>query len=149
MAGYDIHFQPVPEAAVRNARPFEFGFKAALKVRGIQALINRWVKTFMTPKGSDPLYPEYGTIFGSLVGANIGDDFETIQDVVSLAISDANTQVSEQDVEGDFGDDEILENASLFRLVTAATNDGIEVWVLIENRSGEQLSVLLTELSTR
>ena len=46
MAKYDIHFQPVPAAETSGYKCFEFGFQAALKVTGFQALVNRWVKTF-------------------------------------------------------------------------------------------------------
>jgi hypothetical protein len=53
----DIHFQPVPASEVTGNKVFTFGFVSALKVSGLQALVNRWVKTFMTPLGSDPLHP--------------------------------------------------------------------------------------------
>lgn len=139
MAGYDIHFQPVPSDQVSGFKCFEFGFKAALKVTGFQALINRWVKTFMTPKGSDPLYPSEGTAFGNLVGASVSKITNDLRDAVCMAIEDANEQVRIQDVEGFMSDTERLGNATLLNFVQSAS--GIEVWVLIKNAAGESLAV--------
>ncbi len=93
MSGYDIHFQPVPAGEVRGYKCFEFGFQAALKVKGPQALVNRWVKTLMTPLGSDPLYPSEGTTFSGLVGGNVSGTSVNIEDLVSIAFQEASDQV--------------------------------------------------------
>ena len=147
MSGYDIHFQPVPPAEVRGFKCFEFGFKAALKVKGPQALVNRWVKTIMTPLGSDPLYPERGTPLGNLVGNNVSNISIDLRDLIVMAIEDANEQVREQDLEGYFSDDERLQSAELMNFEEAA--DGIVVWVLIKNVAGASLPIPLMTLSTR
>lgn len=145
MATYDIHFQPVAADQVRGYKCFEFGFTAALKVRGLQYLVNRWIKTFMTPRGSNPLYPEEGTAFGQLVGSNISQVSSDIRDMVIMAVEDANDQVREQDVIGLFSDDERLQNGELLEFVEAA--DGFEVWVQITNVAGESLQVPVVTLS--
>jgi len=147
MAGYDIHFQPVPAGETFGYKCFEFGFKAALKVKGPQALVNRWVKTLMTPLGSDPLYPENGTTFGNLIGANINSISADTRDLVIIAIEEASEQVREQDLRGLFPDDERLQSAELMDFVEL--DAGFEVWVLIKNRAGDALPVRLVELSTR
>jgi len=136
---YDIYFQPVAEGEVRSFKCFEFGYASALKVRGPQALVNRWVKVFMTPKGSDPLYPAEGTAFGNLPGSNITRISDDLQDMVSIAMDDASNQVREQDVAGLYDADEQLQSAELLRFETVA--DGIAVWIIIKNMAEESLAV--------
>lgn len=147
MAGYDIHFQPVPKTDVKGYKTFTFGFRAALKVRGPQALVNRWVKTFMTPKGSDPLDGRAGTNFAEMIGANITKITEELKDVTILSIGDANEQVKQQDIEGLFSDDSRLMSATLLDLVQTA--DGIELWVEIKTMSGDVLPIRLIDFANR
>lgn len=141
---YDIHFQPVPASEVKGYKCFEFGFRAALKVTGFQSLVNRWVKTFMTPRGSNPLYPDEGTGFGRLVGSNISKISTDLQDVVAMAVEDANEQVRDQDIVGLRSDNERLASATLLDFVR--TDDGIQVWVLIKNMEGSSLAVPVATL---
>jgi len=147
MPEYDIHFQPVEASAVRGYKTFTFGFKAALKVDGPQALVNRWVKTFMTPKGSDPLDSTIGTTFAEMIGANITQITDELKDVAMLAVIDANEQVKNQDVEGLFPDNERLLSATLYDFVQSV--DGIELWVEIKTVSGAVLPVRLIDLANR
>ncbi len=144
---YDIHFQPIPQSEVQGYKIFTFGFKAALKVQGPQSLVNRWVKTFMTPKGSDPLYNNAGTNFAEMVGANVTRITEELKDVTILSIADANEQVKKQDIEGLFSDDSRLMSATLLDFVQTA--DGIELWVEIKTMSGDVLAVRLIDLANR
>ncbi len=147
MSGYDIHFQPVPPGEVWGFKCFEFGFKAALKVKGPQALVNRWVKTILTPLGSDPLYPERGTTLGSLIGGNVSSVSVDLHGLIEIIIEDANEQVREQDLEGFFADDERLQSAELMEFEESA--DGLVMWVLIKNVAGDALPLHLMTLSTR
>lgn len=147
MSGYDIHFQPVPPGSVHGFKCFEFGFKAALKVKGPQALVNRWVKTLMTPLGSDPLYPKRGTTISNLIGGNVSNISVDLRDLVEIALEDANEQVREQDLEGFFSADERLQSAELLNFEESA--DGFVVWVLIKNVAGDALTLPLMTLSTR
>lgn len=144
---YDIHFQPIPPSEVKGYKVFTFGFKAALKVEGPQSLVNRWVKTFMTPKGSDPLDNAAGTNFAEMIGANVTKITEELKDVTILSITDANEQVKKQDIEGLFPDDSRLMSATLLDFVQ--TTDGIELWVEIKTMSGDVLPVRLIDLANR
>ena len=144
MSGYDIHFQPVPAGEVRGYKCFEFGFQAALKVKGPQALVNRWVKTLMTPLGSDQLYPSEGTTFSGLVGGNVSGTSVNIEDLVSIAFQEASDQVKAQDLEGYFPDNERLQSAELMEFEEAV--DGFVVWVLIKNVAGDALPVPLATI---
>jgi len=146
----DIHFQPVvPASAIKGTKVFTFGFTASLKVTGLQSLVNRWVKTFMTPVGSDPLHPEFGTEFGNLIGANIAGHASALLDVVAIAVDEVNEQVQEQDRKGFRAPDESLDDAQLTRFVPSESGDGFDVWVEITNKEGTTLQVRLAELATR
>jgi hypothetical protein len=147
MAGYDIHFQPVPKADVRGFKIFTFGFSAALKVKGPQALVNRWAKTYLTPKGSDPLDLDSGTSFASIIGGNITKITQDLYDLAQFSLQDANAQVKEQDIAGLFPDNESLSMATITNFVETA--DGIELWVEIQTVSGEVLTVRLIDLADR
>ncbi len=139
MAKYDTYFQPVPASEVRGFKVFEYGFKASVKVRGPQSLVNRWVKTLMTPRGTDPISPNYGTGFSSLLGSNISSVTTDLVDVVNIAIDEASEQVREQDLVGFFPDDERLASAILQNTEIGA--DGIDVWVNIQNVAGDSVPV--------
>lgn len=134
MATYDVHFQPVPEAEVAGKLCFEFGYAAALKVNGFQSLIDRWAKTLMTPRGSNPLDREQGTNFSNMIGGNIARVTTGVRDLVAFAIEDANEQVRQQDIEGYRPADEKLQGGELvtFNEVSA----GFEVWVKLTNVAG-------------
>lgn len=144
MPKYDIHYQPVPERDVRGYKTFTFGYKAAVKVDGIQGLVNRWAKTFMTPKGSDPLDAEAGTNFARLIGMNISKVSGDLEDVATLAIEDANAQVRTQDIEGLYPENESLLSAHLLDFV--ASGSGIEMWIEIKNLAGTVLPIRVVNL---
>ena len=150
MPRYDIHFQPVtPVDDIYGYKAFTFGFTAALGVRGPQALVNRWAKTFITPKGSDLLHPSYGTQFGNLYGSNVLGDFSSLQDVVIMAIDDANEQVTAQDASGIMDADESLSNATLGWLTPLSSGDGFDVGVVITNKANQNLTLRLALMATR
>ena len=144
---WDIHFQPVPADDVRGFRAFTFGFRAALKVRGFQALINRWLKTFFTPKGTDLWDPNMGTVLAAQVGGNVGS-LEDAKGLAIRAVEDCNEQVRNQDVEGEYPLDESLSNAVISEMKPVGRS-GLELWVIISNLAGERIQVRLTELATR
>lgn len=140
---YDIHFQPVPANEVLGYRMFTFGFESALKVDGPQALVNRWVKTFVTPKGTDPTNLNYGTAFGQLIGANF-TDLSDLKDAVFLALTDANEQVKQQDIDGLYPQNERLRDALLVDVKASESAAGIEVWVKLVNLAGQAAPIILS-----
>jgi hypothetical protein len=146
----DIHYQPVPVADVSGTKIFTFGFTSALKVEGLQFLVNRWVRVFMTPRGSDPLEPEFGTDFGSLVGTNVPKSAKgSIIDIVAMAIDDASEQVQAQDTKAGYNESESLDQANLLRFSPTSSGDGFEAWVEIKNKAGEVLTTRLFDMASR
>jgi hypothetical protein len=136
----DIHFQPVPEDEVEGYKIYTFGYRAAVKVEGLQALVNRWVKTFLTPAGSDPHDLSAGTEFGNLIGGNIGTHSAALLDEVIMAIDSANDQVQQQDLDGLYPSNESLQSAKLLNYSPNEAGDGFDLWVEITNNEDETLS---------
>jgi hypothetical protein len=146
----DIHFQPVPVSDVSGTKVFTFGFKSALKVEGLQFLVNRWVKTLMTPRGSDPLDSSAGTDFGNLIGTNVPKSAKgSIIDIVAMAIDEASEQVQEQDKLARYDETESLDQANLLRFSPTSSGDGFEAWVEIKNQAGEVLITRLFDMASR
>jgi hypothetical protein len=112
MANYDIHFQLVAKEKQIGGKFFSFGFKSAIGVAGPQKLINRWLKTFLTPKGSDPYDLSIGTNFYNLIGSNIST-FQDIKDALALAVEDCNDQIRKSDRRRLAVDNERLQTATL------------------------------------
>ncbi len=138
MTTYDIHIQPVPADQVRGNKCYEFGYAAALKIDGFQSLINRWAKTLLTPRGSNPLSPEEGTNFPNLQGTNISRLTTGIRDLVALEIESANQQVRQQDDEGFRPDAERLQSSELRAFEESTT--GFDVWVKLTNVAGAEVT---------
>lgn len=143
---YDIHFQILPADQQISSRVFGFGFVSAVGVRGPQKLINRWLKCLMTPQGSDPFSPTYGTGFPNLIGSNISS-VEDVLDAVSVFIQSCSEQVRAFDRAALTPADERLQNASILKV--NAYDDGFEIWVGITNAAGLQTPVVLPSTSTR
>ena len=145
----DIHFQPVAASETYSNKVFTFGFVSSLKVWGLQFLVNRWAKTFMTPVGSDPLHPETGTSFAALIGVNINQNNPDIEDAVVLAIDDTNEQLIEQEAIGTYATDESLGYAKLTAIAYDPSTSSVSIWVEISNRLNESLTLKLVELADR
>jgi hypothetical protein len=135
MPRYDIHFQGVSADDLHGFRCFEFAYAAPLKMTGLQALINRFAKTLMTPVGSDILNKDYGTVFGGLIGSNISRGNSLVSDTVEMSVADAAAQVRRQDIDGGFDDTEQLMSAEVIGYEPKDT--GFEVWIRLKNKAGE------------
>lgn len=144
---FDIHFQILPSADQLGEQVFGFGFTSAVGVRGPQKLINRWLKCFMTPQGTDPFNPKYGTGFGSLIGSNIGN-IDDVKDAVALFVQDCNAQVKKFDLASGTPANERLSSATIIQVVERAS-DGFDVYIGITNTAGQQTPVQLPSISVR
>ena len=144
---YDIHFQILPADQQTSERVYGFGYTSAVGVRGPQKLINRWLKCFMTPQGSDPFSPTYGTGFTDLIGSNIQSTSDVI-DVVSLAMQECNEQIREFETTNSTPLDERLASATILQILEDG-DDGFQIWVGITNAAGLQTPVLLPSTSAR
>lgn len=112
------------------------------EVDGVQSLVNRWLKTFLTPRGSHPWRRTEGTEFYQLVGGNVAS-LRGSEALVLEAIDDANDQVFAQDrAEPTRPARERLQHAGLLRFVEVPPS-GIEFWVTIQPLEGDPQYVVL------
>jgi hypothetical protein len=145
----DIHFQPTAVSETYSNKVFTFGFTSALKVQGLQFLVNRWVKTFMTPVGSDPLSPESGTSFAALIGVNINQNNPDIEDAVVLAVDDTNEQLAEQENISSYSAEESLGYAKLVTLRYDPASSSVNIWIELSNKLNQTITLKLVDLADR
>jgi hypothetical protein len=145
----DIHFQPTAVSETYSNKVFTFGFTSALKVQGLQFLVNRWVKTFMTPVGSDPLSPESGTSFAALIGVNINQNNPDIEDAVVLAVDDTNEQLAEQENISSYSAEESLGYAKLAILRYDPASSSVNIWIELSNKLNQTITLKLVDLADR
>lgn len=142
MAIYDLHIQLLDPSEQTYGSNFTFNLENPILVTGFQSLANRWLKTFMTPKGSHPIRRTEGTEFAYLIGSNI-DDPQSLQTTVAEYIDDATEQVRAVDLASPWlSSEERLQNATLVQFNVVAV-DSIEFWVELTNLAGQRMRVLI------
>jgi hypothetical protein len=142
---YDLHIQLLDPSQQTYGSNFSFGLSSPILVTGFQSLINRWLKTFMTPKGSHPIRRLEGTEFPYLIGANV-HDIGALQITISDYIDDATQQVQAVDrVSTWLTAEQRLRDAKL-KQFNSATPSSIEFWVELSNQANQRLQVLIPYL---
>lgn len=141
---YDVHFQLLPGLQQTSGKLFSFGYKAAIGVAGPQKLINRWMKVFLTPKGSDPFDRNSGTGFSALLGSNITNRRDVV-DAIVLALEDCNAQIRAMDRRSMPPEDERLK-AAVLTSVEDAGNSGFEIYISVSNAAGLTVAVPLPQV---
>lgn len=119
-----------------------FVFAGALPCQGVQTVANRFLKAFLTLKGSDPYAPTDGTELTRRQYRIDGDDPELLQVEVLEYIQDAVDQVKAYDALAPARvASERMGLVNLLDLnVTAA---GLELWVEVVALSGERLKTIV------
>lgn len=145
---FDIHIQTVPSDEQLTGTSFmSFGYASSVGVKGFQQLINAWLKCFLTPKGSDPTNPDYGTRFTNLIGSTI--PIKDAEDVISLAVNDCNQQIiTLQRSIPDLTNTERLSSAKVVNLVELPSVPGFEAYVEIKNLANERLVLNLPPIAS-
>lgn len=144
MTSYDLYFTMA--AADISARPFSFGFEAAVAVRGVRKLANRFTKCLLTPKGTDSYDLEYGTDFATLASYNFIDASD-VMDAVTLFVDDASTQLRVFDQRSALSPDERLASATIASATETA--DGVMVVVNIRSVAGTVVPAPLPTIPLR
>jgi len=145
MATFDIHYEMRPTEEQRGGKLFTFAFQRAIGVKGPQKLINRWLKCFLTTKGSDPITTDYGTGFQNLFNSN-ASNLADVADLVSIYVDDCNAQIRKFDRLFSLPANERLQYASI-ESITPLGADGIEVRIQIRNQAGESYVTQLPTLT--
>ena len=138
---YDLYMQGKPEEGLNGFRTLTFGYSRTVAVRGPYKLATQWLKRFLTRKGSDPNYPDYGTDFPRLLGASMGSPWDA-RDVLILAIQDCNDQIYTAQRQTLLPLDEQLLTAVLSTFEVNGP-DSVEAWVTISNAQGTKVPVQL------
>lgn len=137
----DLHIQLIDPSAQTARALFTFG-TTPLAVSGAQKLANRWLKVFMTRKGSHPTRHDEGTIFPGLVSGNVADLAAAEADILE-AVDDATDQVRAQDrLNPTRPANERLISATVTQFV-AVSATGVEFWVTLVNAARERIPVLI------
>jgi len=144
---FDLHVQTLPEEEQTNTFKFvSLGFTGGIGVKGFQMLINQWLRTFLTTRGSDPADLTFGTDFPKLIGSNVG--YADARDIVMLAVDQCNETVTRtQAADVTLTPSERLASATIVEYVEKPDAPGFDVSVEIKNRANERLVFNLPSLS--
>lgn len=137
----DLHIQLIDPSAQTARSLFTFG-PSPRGITGVQKLANRWLKIFMTRKGSHPIRKDEGTEFPNLVSGNFSDLASVEVDVLE-AIDEANEQLRASDRRSPTrpANERILA-ASLVQFVQLPPS-GVEFWVELTNVARERIPILI------
>lgn len=148
MAGrYDIYIQTVPLAQYTGMRFYSFGRTRSFGVRGLQKLINLFAKYLLTPVGTDPLDPSYGTDIPQLFSSNV--DIRDVKDILVLAVDKTAEAIRGYQNAQDIPDDERLATATVTAMLLIDNGPGFAAQVLVQNVLNQGLQLLLPTLETR
>lgn len=125
---YDIHYQGTEGA---DTKPITFGYTATISVRGVQKMINRWVKCLLTPRGSDPFAPAEGTGYTALIGINVADTRDLV-DALNIILQDCDDQMRGWDRKNLPAADEIFGSSKLQQVIDLG-GGRYDIWVLVQN----------------
>ena len=146
-APFDIHIQIVPASRYHGMKFYSFGQRRSLGVRGLQKVVNMFAKYLLTPVGTDPLDPTYGTELPNLFGSNV--DLRDAQDVLLLSVDKAAQAIRGFQNSLDVPDDERLATATLNAVILIEAGPGIAAQIRIENVVRQETQLLLPTLTVR
>jgi hypothetical protein len=111
------------------------------RITGLQKVAQTFAKVLMTPRGSDPIRPEFGTDFYAFsTGSNVGSNAAVTQAVLRTAIAEAAAQ-TKNILRGGSDLDSQLQSAVLVGYQTK--DDATSLYVKILTIAGEQASVAI------
>lgn len=135
MAKYDIHVEGVPPDDVIGQKCFTFGaYRQTLAVCNTQKMVNRFVRCFMTPIGSDLSDPTYGTALAALfLGSIRANDLSS---VVAQAVADTEQKIREYDSANGAPASERLASATIDDIQVDPSGGRVVVIITLKNAAG-------------
>lgn len=138
---YDIHIEGIhaEDDDFRGLAFLTFGNynnNSTVGVRGIHKLVSRFIKCFMTPKGSDLSDPDYGTSLMASFLSNIRLGFAA--QLAAQSVQEAFDTLREYDIEYDLDDDERISSVDIQGIDIDEEGPGIDIQLFIQNVSGEE-----------
>lgn len=138
----DLRIQLLDPADQRARSLFTLGYARPSASSGVELLVMRWLKTFMTPKGSNPFRRTEGTKFPQLQRLNVAGLGGVEPDILD-AIDDASQQIKAADALATYRPaNERLLSVSLTRFVLLPPA-GVEFWIELTSLSAERVPVLI------
>lgn len=143
---FDIHFEGVPRSESHGIRGLTFGaYNKTLGVRGVQKMVNRFVKCMLTSLGSDLSDPDYGT---ALAGSFLGNvDKGTLRTLALQSVVAAEAKVKEYDAEYALNDEERLASVRVNDIKTDEAESGVVLSVTLKNVAGVAVQILLPQIA--
>jgi hypothetical protein len=144
---FDIYFQVLSSIEQQTTFKFvTFGPSSTIGVQGFPQLINKWLKCFLTTKGSDATNLNYGTVFTSLLGSNV--PLHDARDVAALALQQCNNQIiTMQSGDLTLTSTERLASANIIKFLEKPEVPGFELYIELKNQAQELLVFSLPTIS--
>jgi len=143
---YDIHIEGVEISEIKGAQFLTFGpYPTPWGVKGLQKMVDRYVKCLCTPKGTDISDRNYGTQLLSLFLGNI--DPRSVMQLIELAVVDAESIIREYDVDNGANDEERLASVTLERVAPDVDGTGYILTILLKNVAGTTVRVMVPDFS--
>lgn len=145
---YDLNIQLVAEEDYTGMGFYSFGQTRSLGVRGLLKLVNVFAKHLLTPVGSDPLDPSYGTNLTGLLGSNAS--LRDARDILYAAVEKTSTAIRGwQALRTGTPDDERLAQASVTDYIEIVGAPGFAAQIYVVNVLRQRLSLALPTLQVR
>jgi hypothetical protein len=140
---FDIHYEAA--STPKGLRIITFGaYPTVLGVEGAQKMVNRFVKCFLTPRGSDVSDLDYGTQLAGVIGGTV--DFSMVYAYAVAAVNDTTQKIQEYDTLSELPDDERLAGAGIEEVQVRSADRSVTLRLRLTNVAGSSVAFLLPEL---
>lgn len=137
---YDIHIESLPSGKSQGYKFLTFGaYPQHLGVKGIQKMVDRFIKCFFTPKGSDISDSEYGTQLADLFLGSV--DPTELRELAVMAVRETEDKIQEYDSRKYSPADERLAFAEIEEIVVDQVTPGVEIRIILTNTAGTRALV--------
>lgn len=138
---YDLLIMGFPNGFPRGYISFEIG-DTPRRITGVQKVVQSFLITLMTSKGSDPIAPNRGTAFNAYTNnANVGANPDELNAAILQCVSDAEAQ-TKQILNSD-NNDLASQLESVQFLFARALNETTTFGLQILTRAGELTSIAI------
>lgn len=141
---YDIHIEGLPYNLIRGGKGITFGdYDVHVGVTGVQKMVDRFLKCFFTPLGSDLTDRNYGTTVMAYFGNAVA---EVLTAAVYSSVQQCVETLKRYDDQYDTNLDERIQSAKVEELQVDASGDGFLVKVRLTNAEGTTVTFLVSDI---
>lgn len=140
---FDIHIEGVPYSQIHGGKGLSFGdYQFTVGVQGVQKMVDRFLKCFFTPLGSDLTDKEYGSSIMAYFG-NSGSGM--LQPVVYTSVQQCVATLQRYDDQYDTASEERIQSAAVEEFVEDVDSTGFFVKVRLSNSAGTTVTILVAD----